>query len=98
MNDDVRELLTLLRNGAALLGIDEPHVNEFRRRSLDLAFHRFATCIVPVLVEKGLVVESVDLRNLVDVSLLFQNGAIRHHPFAPETKSTTSHPGVPRAT
>lgn len=73
---DLFEALELLRNGAAVTGQDA-HTDLFRQRCLQLAFHRMCMNVVPELVARGLVMENVPLRNLMDVSILFQNQCIR---------------------
>lgn len=73
---DLLEALELLRNGAAVTGQDA-HTDLFRQRCLQLAFHRMCMNVVPELVAHGLVTETVPLRNLVDVGILFQNQCIR---------------------
>lgn len=73
---DVFEALEILRNGAAVTG-DGQHTNLFRQRCLELVFHRMCTNVVPDLIAKGLVQQTVEWDNLLDVSVLFQNQCVR---------------------
>lgn len=75
VQESVTELLELLRNASAVIG-DGPDAAAFRKRCVQLAYHRACTLVVPALVEAGLLKETSSLSNLVDISILFQNQCI----------------------
>lgn len=75
LQESVTELLELLRNASAVIG-DGPDAAAFRKRCVQLAYHRACTLVVPDLVDKGLLKEDNSFRNLIDINILFQNQCI----------------------
>ena len=75
LQESMTELLELLRNASVVVG-NGPDAAAFRKRCVQLAYHRACTLVVPDLVEKKLLKADVSLSNLIDISILFQNQCI----------------------
>jgi hypothetical protein len=79
----IREILTMLRNGATIAGPD-PQTAEYREKCLEQAYLMMSQDLVPELTMLGVLPKDGDdqrLSNLIDVSAMMQKKIItRRYP------------------
>ena len=76
MEKIIRDILTLLRNGATIAGSD-PQTAEYREKCLEQAYLFTSQDLVPELVGLGILSQDDQrLSNLIDVSAMMQKKII----------------------
>ena len=76
IQDDVFEIIELLRNGAMISGNDH-YTNYYRTRCLEQAYFRIVQDLSQALIDAKLLTLSAKLVNLLDVNVLYQKNAIQ---------------------
>ena len=70
------EFIEIIRNGAIIAG-DTSITNAYRQACIEHAYWRLCRNIAPELLAHGLIEDTNEVKNLLDIGALYQQGLIR---------------------